>query len=34
LKIGIREVGLALGAPEVSASVSRREDRGNLTGTN
>jgi len=26
LKIGIREVGLALGAPEVSASISRRED--------
>jgi len=34
LKIGIREVGLALGAPEVSASLSRREDRIDLIGSN
>lgn len=34
LKIGIREVGLALGAPEVSASISRREDGIDLIGSN
>jgi GAF domain-containing protein len=34
LKIGIREVGLALGAPEVSASISRRDDNRNLIGSN
>jgi GAF domain-containing protein len=34
LKIGIREVGLALGAPKVSASISRREDSSKLTGSN
>jgi putative methionine-R-sulfoxide reductase with GAF domain len=34
LKIGIREVGLALGAPEVSASISRREDSIDLIGSN
>ena len=34
LKIGIREVGLALGAPEVSASLSRREDSNSLMGSN
>lgn len=33
LKIGIREIGLALGAPQVSASISRHEDI-NLTGNN
>jgi putative methionine-R-sulfoxide reductase with GAF domain len=32
LQVGIRELGLALGAPEVSASISRREDDGNLNG--
>jgi len=30
LKIGIREVGLALGATEVSASISRREDGSSI----
>jgi putative methionine-R-sulfoxide reductase with GAF domain len=34
LKIGIREVGLALGAPEVSASLSRCEDSNSLLGSN
>ena len=34
LKIGIREVGLALGAPEVSASLSRSEDGIDLIGIN
>jgi GAF domain-containing protein len=34
LKVGVREVGLALGAAQVSASISRREDSSNLTGSN
>ena len=34
LKVGICEVGLALGASEVSASLSRREDGNNLMGSN
>ena len=34
LKVGIRELGLALGAPEVSASISRRDDQNNLIGNN
>jgi GAF domain-containing protein len=34
LKVGIREVGLALGAPEVIANLSRREDRNSLMGSN
>lgn len=34
LKVGIREVGLALGAPEVSASLSRPEDGIDLIGSN
>ena len=34
LKVGIRELGLALGAPEVSASISRRDDNRNLIGSN
>jgi putative methionine-R-sulfoxide reductase with GAF domain len=33
LKIGIREVGLALGAPEVSASLSRPEEGIDLIGS-
>jgi len=32
LQVGIRELGLALGAPEVSASISRRDDDGDLNG--
>jgi putative methionine-R-sulfoxide reductase with GAF domain len=34
LQIGIREVGLALGSPEVSARISRREDGIDLIGSN
>jgi GAF domain-containing protein len=34
LKIGIREIGVALDAPEVSVSISRREDGGHLIGSN
>lgn len=34
LKIGIREVGLALGAPEVSVSLSRRDDGSHVIGGN
>ena len=34
LKVGIREVGLALGAPEVSASIFRPGDNNTLTGSN
>jgi GAF domain-containing protein/HAMP domain-containing protein len=34
LKVGIREVGLALGAPEVSVNLSRREDDGEFISSN
>lgn len=34
LKVGIRELGLVLGAPQVSASISRRDDNRNLTDMN
>ena len=34
LKIGIREIGLALDAPEVSASISRQDDNSHLIGNN
>jgi putative methionine-R-sulfoxide reductase with GAF domain len=34
LKVGIRELGLALGVPEVSASISRRDENHNLIGGN
>ncbi len=34
LKVGVRELGLVLGAPEVSTSISRHGDSSTLTGRN